>query len=217
MLQSSCRACRHASYLRSEIQLKRNRSHVSESHYFDPSAWRLVPGHTVHVSSTTRTTSCIRDGWYGANGHRHLAHAASDRADEAAERGVPAARRADRLDATRDEGARGRRAVHGDQRRSCATAAFGTDTWGYEILEELEPRPEDWYVEKTRLSAFFQTNLELVLRSARRRDGPDHRRADEPVCRRDVQGRALPRLQADRGRRSASARLSRTCTSRRSR
>jgi ureidoacrylate peracid hydrolase len=40
-------------------------------------------------------------------------------------------------------------------------------SWGYEILEELGPRAEDWYVEKTRLSAFFQTNLELVLRSLR--------------------------------------------------
>jgi nicotinamidase-related amidase len=38
------------------------------------------------------------------------------------------------------------------------------DTWGWEVLEELEPRDEDWYVEKTRLSAFFQTRLELVLR-----------------------------------------------------
>ena len=38
------------------------------------------------------------------------------------------------------------------------------DTWGYEILADLDPRPEDWYVEKNRLSAFFQTNLELVLR-----------------------------------------------------
>jgi nicotinamidase-related amidase len=38
------------------------------------------------------------------------------------------------------------------------------DTWGYEILTELDPRPEDWIVAKSRLSAFFQTNLELVLR-----------------------------------------------------
>jgi len=38
-------------------------------------------------------------------------------------------------------------------------------TWGYEVLEELEPHPEDWYVEKTRLSAFYNTNLESVLRS----------------------------------------------------
>jgi nicotinamidase-related amidase len=37
-------------------------------------------------------------------------------------------------------------------------------TWGYEVLDELEPRAEDWYVHKSRLSAFFQTNLELVLR-----------------------------------------------------
>ena len=38
------------------------------------------------------------------------------------------------------------------------------DTWGYEILDELDSCPEDWYVAKSRLSAFFQTNLELVLR-----------------------------------------------------
>ena len=39
------------------------------------------------------------------------------------------------------------------------------DTWGYELLEELGPQPEDWYVEKMRLSAFFGTNLEIILRS----------------------------------------------------
>ena len=38
-------------------------------------------------------------------------------------------------------------------------------TWGYEILEELAPSPSDWFIEKMRLSAFFQTNLETVLRS----------------------------------------------------
>jgi ureidoacrylate peracid hydrolase len=38
-------------------------------------------------------------------------------------------------------------------------------TWGYQILEDLEPGEEDWYVEKTRLSAFFQTNLESLLRA----------------------------------------------------
>jgi len=38
------------------------------------------------------------------------------------------------------------------------------NTWGYEILDELEPRPDDRYVEKTRLSAFFKTDLEEILR-----------------------------------------------------
>ena len=39
-----------------------------------------------------------------------------------------------------------------------------TGTWGYEILADLQPQAEDRFVEKNRLSAFFQTNLELVLR-----------------------------------------------------
>ena len=38
------------------------------------------------------------------------------------------------------------------------------NTWGYEVLQELGPKPEDWYIEKTRLSAFYCTNLEVVLR-----------------------------------------------------
>ena len=38
------------------------------------------------------------------------------------------------------------------------------NTWGYEILEDLEPQPNDWYVEKTRLSGYFATNLDVILR-----------------------------------------------------
>lgn len=37
-------------------------------------------------------------------------------------------------------------------------------TWGVEIIDELKPRPEDWIVQKSRLSAFFSTNLDLILR-----------------------------------------------------
>ncbi|CAN0449304.1 unnamed protein product [Phaeothamnion confervicola] len=38
------------------------------------------------------------------------------------------------------------------------------NTWGYEVYEPLGPLPSDWFVEKTRLSAFYNTNLEVVLR-----------------------------------------------------
>ena len=34
-------------------------------------------------------------------------------------------------------------------------------TWGFEIYDELGAGPEDWLVEKNRLSAFYNTNLEL--------------------------------------------------------
>lgn len=38
------------------------------------------------------------------------------------------------------------------------------DTWGFQIYDELAPDDEDWLVEKNRLSAFYNTNLELILR-----------------------------------------------------
>ena len=39
------------------------------------------------------------------------------------------------------------------------------NTWGYEILADLNPdNDEDWFVEKTRLSAFYNTSLEVILR-----------------------------------------------------
>jgi ureidoacrylate peracid hydrolase len=46
-----------------------------------------------------------------------------------------------------------------------AKAGLRIGSWGYEILDELGARPDDWFVEKQRLSAFFNTNLELILRS----------------------------------------------------
>ena len=52
-------------------------------------------------------------------------------------------------------------------RNGCSYREGGlrTGTWGFEILAELDAREEDWTVEKTRLSAFFQTNLEQILRA----------------------------------------------------
>ena len=38
------------------------------------------------------------------------------------------------------------------------------NTWGYEVFDGIGATDEDWFVEKTRLSAFFQTSLEVVLR-----------------------------------------------------
>lgn len=46
-----------------------------------------------------------------------------------------------------------------------AEAGLRQGTWGYEVLDGLGAEKSDWYVEKQRLSAFFNTNLELVLRS----------------------------------------------------
>ena len=39
------------------------------------------------------------------------------------------------------------------------------DTWGYRILDELSPRGDGWYVDKTWLSAYYNSNLEGILRA----------------------------------------------------
>jgi ureidoacrylate peracid hydrolase len=39
------------------------------------------------------------------------------------------------------------------------------DTWGFDILDDFDVRPEDWITEKNRLSAFYETKLDLVLRA----------------------------------------------------
>jgi len=39
------------------------------------------------------------------------------------------------------------------------------NTWGGDIIDELEPLKNDFIVEKSRYSAFYNTNLEVVLRS----------------------------------------------------
>lgn len=39
------------------------------------------------------------------------------------------------------------------------------DDWSSEVIPELDPRPDDYYIPKYRWSAFFQTYLDLALRS----------------------------------------------------
>jgi len=38
------------------------------------------------------------------------------------------------------------------------------NTWGAQLFDGIGATDDDWVIEKTRLSAFFQTNLEVVLR-----------------------------------------------------
>lgn len=37
------------------------------------------------------------------------------------------------------------------------------DTWDWEIVPELTPKNEEWVVEKSRFSGFYNTDLEVVL------------------------------------------------------
>jgi nicotinamidase-related amidase len=131
--------------------------------YVRESSWPLVPGRTVHVVIDDQNDFLHPDGWYGKNGidishMQRVIEPTKALNEECRRRGVP-------IVWTR-HGTRGREdgGPFMEVRAILREGGLRQGTWGYEILEELAPRAEDWFVEKNRLSAFFQTNLELVLR-----------------------------------------------------
>ena len=136
---------------------------MSSPDYVRTSSWGLVPGHTVHVIIDDQNDFLHPRGWYGANGidishMQRVIEPTKLLIEECRRRGVPIAWTRHGTKGLEDGG------PFMEIREILRDGGLRQNTWGYEIVEELDPRPEDWYVEKTRLSAFFQTNLELVLR-----------------------------------------------------
>ena len=137
---------------------------MSESHYFDPSAWRLVPGATVHVVIDDQNDFLHPDGWYATHeidiDHmRRVIEPTKALNAECRIRGVPIVWTQHGTRGVDDGG------PFMAKRVLLLEGGLRTGTWGFEILEELAAQPEDWIVEKTRLSGFFQTNLEQILRA----------------------------------------------------
>ncbi len=130
---------------------------------YAPVRWELVPGRTVLVLIDLQRDFLHADGWY-AKGGIDVSH--MQRVIEPTQRLVAAARRA-RLPVvwTRHGYKDGSDAGPFLQLRPfLRDGGLRQGTWGYAIHDEFDVRPEDWTVEKARLSAFFNTNLELVLR-----------------------------------------------------
>jgi ureidoacrylate peracid hydrolase len=136
---------------------------MSNPDYVRTSSWGLVPGHTVHVIIDDQNDFLHPRGWYGANGidishMQRVIEPTKLLIEECRRRGVPIVWTRHGTKGLEDGG------PFMEIREILRDGGLRQNTWGYQIVEELDPRPEDWYVEKTRLSAFFQTNLELVLR-----------------------------------------------------
>jgi ureidoacrylate peracid hydrolase len=133
---------------------------------FAPVRWNLVPGKTVLTVIDLQRDFLHPDGWYARSG-LDILH--MRRVIEPTQRLLGEARRA---------GVRIVWTQHGYKDGSDAgpflqlrpflrDGGLRKGTWGYEIHDDFDVRPEDWIVEKARLSAFFNTNLELVLRALR--------------------------------------------------
>lgn len=126
--------------------------------------WKLVPGRSALVVIDPQNDFLHDNGWYAKSGV-DISHMQRSILPTKA---LVAAARAKRIPVvwTR-HGFRSMRDAGPfiEQRPFLKDGGLRQGTWGYEVLAELGPEPGDWYIEKMRLSAFFQTNLELVLRS----------------------------------------------------
>jgi ureidoacrylate peracid hydrolase len=130
---------------------------------FEPLRVDIVPGRTVIVHIDLQNDFLHDDGHYGKSAidishMQRVIDPINALTAEARRRGVP-------IVWTR-HGTKG--VVDGgpfmQHRPFLKDGGLRQGTWGYEVYEPLGALPDDWYVEKTRLSAFFSTNLDVILR-----------------------------------------------------
>jgi ureidoacrylate peracid hydrolase len=130
---------------------------------FAPVSWDLVPGATALVLIDLQNDFLHERGWYARSGV-DISH--MRRVIEPTRKLLEAARAAEVpviwtrhgfRDAT-DAG------PFFQLRPFLRDGGLRRGTWGFDVYDELTPAGEDWLVEKNRLSAFFNTNLELILR-----------------------------------------------------
>jgi ureidoacrylate peracid hydrolase len=130
---------------------------------FAPVRWDLVPGRTVLVLIDLQRDFLHPDGWYAKRGidlsHMRLVIEPSLRLLAAARgAGVPVVWTRHGYKDGSDAG------PFMQLRPFLRDGGLRQGTWGFDIQDDFDVRPEDWIVEKARLSAFFNTNLEVVLR-----------------------------------------------------
>jgi nicotinamidase-related amidase len=132
---------------------------------FAPVTWDLEPGRTALVLIDPQNDFLHPEGWYALRGI-DISH--MRRVIEPIKSLVAEARRHDVPIIWTRHGFRD--PVDGgwivSLRPFLQEGGLREDTWGYEVLAELGPQEHDRFVRKNRLSAFFQTNLDLLLRAS---------------------------------------------------
>ena len=133
---------------------------------FEAAHWDLVPGGTALVVIDAQNDFLHADGWYAAKGidighMRRCIEPLKALLLAARARGIPVVWTRHGIRGTEDGG------PFMQLRPFLAEGGLRRGSWGSEILAELAPQPDDWYVAKTRLSAFYGTDLEVVLRGLR--------------------------------------------------
>ncbi len=130
---------------------------------FAPARWDLAPGHTVLVVIDPQNDFLHEDGWYAKQGidishMRRTIEPTKELVAEARLRSVPVVWTRHGYADAAEAG------PFLELRPFLRDGGLRRGTWGWELYDELDVRAEDPLVEKKRLSAFFDTNLEEVLR-----------------------------------------------------
>lgn len=131
---------------------------------FAPIEWDLVAGRTALVVIDPQNDFLHPDGWYASHGvdiehMRRCIDPVKQLAAACRDHGIPIIWTRHGFRDAQDGG------WLVSMRPFLRDGGLRIGTWGYEVLDELGAQEEDRYVEKNRLSAFFQTNLELQLRA----------------------------------------------------
>ena len=135
---------------------------MTEDVYYDSAPWHLVSGRTVHVVIDPQNDFLHGDGWYSTHGidisHMQRVVAPIIRLnEECRHRNVPIVWTRHGTYGVEDGG------PFMSKRVILLEGGLRKNTWGYEIFDELAPQAHEPVVEKTRLSAFFKTDLEEIL------------------------------------------------------
>ena len=125
--------------------------------------WDLAPGRTVLVVIDMQNDFLHPQGWYAEKGIDigHMQRAVAPLKALLAsvrENGIPVVWTRHGIRGAEDGG------PFMQLRPFLKEGGLRRGSWGHEILAELEPRADDRHVAKTRLSAFYCTDLEVVLR-----------------------------------------------------
>ena len=113
---------------------------MTESQYFDPSAWSLVPGHTVHVVIDDQNDFLHADGWYATHGidiahMRRVIEPTEVLNAECRKRGIPVLWTRHGTWGIADGG------PFMAKRVLLSEGGLRIGTWGYEIIDEMDVRP----------------------------------------------------------------------------
>ena len=130
---------------------------------YDAPDWSLVPGHTALVLIDLQNDVLSNDGWYAKSGvdishMQRVIEPTKRMLDGARAKGVPVIWTTHGLHNEIDAG------VFWDTRPFLHGGGFRVGSWGHGIYDEYEVLPDEWLVDKRRLSAFFNTELDTILK-----------------------------------------------------